>query len=106
MRALRRVGRVKDADFGKPIIAVANSFTEFVPRHVRLAGVGRIRGTSGSSDLPLRIALLCEGGGRAEQAGLRVGDELDRDRRHHRFETSLRCEALVEAGTHQIFGEA
>ncbi len=41
-RALWRAGGVKDADFGKPIIAVANSFTEFVPGHVHLAGVGRI----------------------------------------------------------------
>lgn len=41
-RALWRAGGVRDADFGKPIIAVANSFTEFVPGHVHLAGVGRI----------------------------------------------------------------
>ncbi|MEM9494897.1 MAG: dihydroxy-acid dehydratase [Pseudomonadota bacterium] len=41
-RALFRAGGVKTSDFGKPIIAVANSFTEFVPGHVHLAGVGRI----------------------------------------------------------------
>lgn len=41
-RALWRAGGVKDSDFGKPIIAVANSFTEFVPGHVHLAGIGRI----------------------------------------------------------------
>jgi len=41
-RALWRAGGVKTKDFGKPIIAVANSFTEFVPGHVHLAGVGRI----------------------------------------------------------------
>ena len=41
-RALFRAGGVKTQDFGKPIIAVANSFTEFVPGHVHLNGVGRI----------------------------------------------------------------
>ncbi len=41
-RALWRAGGLKNADFGKPIIAVANSFTEFVPGHVHLAGVGRM----------------------------------------------------------------
>ena len=41
-RALWRAGGVKTGDFGKPIIAVANSFTEFVPGHVHLNGVGRI----------------------------------------------------------------
>ncbi len=41
-RALFRAGGVRSADFGKPIIAVANSFTEFVPGHVHLNGVGRI----------------------------------------------------------------
>ena len=41
-RALFRAGGVKGGDFGKPIIAVANSFTEFVPGHVHLNGVGRI----------------------------------------------------------------
>ncbi len=41
-RALFRAGGVKTGDFGKPLIAVANSFTEFVPGHVHLNGVGRI----------------------------------------------------------------
>ena len=40
-RGLWRATGVKDGDFGKPIIAVANSFTEFVPGHVHLADVGR-----------------------------------------------------------------
>jgi len=31
-----------DSDFGKPIVAVANSFTQFVPGHVHLRDVGRI----------------------------------------------------------------
>lgn len=41
-RALWRASGVRPSDFGKPIIAVANSFTEFVPGHVHLAEVGRI----------------------------------------------------------------
>jgi dihydroxy-acid dehydratase len=41
-RALLRATGVAKEDFGKPIIAVANSFTEFVPGHVHLAEVGRV----------------------------------------------------------------
>lgn len=41
-RALLRAAGVEREDFGKPIIAVANSFTEFVPGHTHLAPVGRI----------------------------------------------------------------
>ena len=41
-RALWRATGVKDSDFGKPIIAVVNSFTEFVPGHVGLRDVGRL----------------------------------------------------------------
>src|ERR1700689_3034274 len=41
-RALLRPTGVASEDFGKPIIAVANSFTEFVPGHVHLADVGRV----------------------------------------------------------------
>jgi dihydroxy-acid dehydratase len=41
-RALLRATGVANSDFGKPIIAVANSFTEFVPGHVHLAEVGRV----------------------------------------------------------------
>jgi dihydroxy-acid dehydratase len=41
-RALWLAGGVKDEDFGKPVIAVANSFTEFVPGHVHLQEVGRL----------------------------------------------------------------
>ncbi|MGO9359007.1 MAG: hypothetical protein ACLP1D_15265 [Xanthobacteraceae bacterium] len=35
-RGLWRATGMKDGDFGKPIIAVANSFTQFVPGHVHL----------------------------------------------------------------------
>ncbi|MFJ9415450.1 dihydroxy-acid dehydratase [Streptomyces sp. NPDC101227] len=41
-RALMRASGVAGSDIGKPIIAVANSFTEFVPGHTHLAPVGRI----------------------------------------------------------------
>ncbi|MFI1869857.1 dihydroxy-acid dehydratase [Streptomyces jumonjinensis] len=41
-RALMRASGVAGADIGKPIIAVANSFTEFVPGHTHLQPVGRI----------------------------------------------------------------
>jgi dihydroxy-acid dehydratase len=41
-RALLRATGVASEDFGKPIVAVANSFTEFVPGHVHLAEVGRV----------------------------------------------------------------
>jgi dihydroxy-acid dehydratase len=41
-RALLRATGVAAEDIGKPIIAVANSFTEFVPGHTHLAPVGRV----------------------------------------------------------------
>ena len=44
-RALWRATGVKDSDFGKPIIAIANSFTQFVPGHVGLRDVGRLVAT-------------------------------------------------------------
>ena len=43
-RALMRASGVAGADIGKPVIAVANSFTEFVPGHTHLQPVGRIVG--------------------------------------------------------------
>ena len=41
-RALWRATGVKDEDFGKPIIAIANSFTQFVPGHVHLHDIGQM----------------------------------------------------------------
>jgi dihydroxy-acid dehydratase len=41
-RALWRATGVREEDFGKPIIAVVNSFTEFVPGHVHLRDLGRM----------------------------------------------------------------
>ena len=43
-RALMRASGVAAADIGKPVVAVANSFTEFVPGHTHLQPVGRIVG--------------------------------------------------------------
>jgi len=40
-RALWRATGMGDADFGKPIVAIANSFTQFVPGHVHLHDVGQ-----------------------------------------------------------------
>lgn len=41
-RALWRATGVKEEDFGKPIIAVVNSFTQFVPGHVHLKDMGQL----------------------------------------------------------------
>ena len=41
-RALWRATGVADKDFGKPIIAVVNSFTQFVPGHVHLHEIGQM----------------------------------------------------------------
>nr|MDT0664528.1 dihydroxy-acid dehydratase [Micromonospora sp. DSM 115978] len=41
-RALWRATGMTDGDFGKPIVAVANSFTQFVPGHVHLRDLGKI----------------------------------------------------------------
>ena len=41
-RALWRATGMKDTDFGKPIIAIANSFTQFVPGHVHLKDLGQL----------------------------------------------------------------
>ena len=41
-RALWRATGMTDADFDKPIIAVANSFTQFVPGHVHLKDLGQL----------------------------------------------------------------
>ena len=41
-RGLWRATGMTDADFGKPIIAIANSFTQFVPGHVHLQDLGQL----------------------------------------------------------------
>ena len=41
-RALWRATGLEDGDFGKPIVAIANSFTQFVPGHVHLRDLGAL----------------------------------------------------------------
>ncbi|OHC74946.1 MAG: dihydroxy-acid dehydratase [Rhodospirillales bacterium RIFCSPLOWO2_12_FULL_58_28] len=41
-RSLWRATGMKDSDFGRPIIAVVNSFTQFVPGHVHLKDMGQL----------------------------------------------------------------
>ena len=41
-RGLWRATGMNDSDFGKPIIAIANSFTQFVPGHVHLKDLGQL----------------------------------------------------------------
>jgi dihydroxy-acid dehydratase len=41
-RALWRATGMKDGDFDKPIVAIANSFTQFVPGHVHLKDMGQL----------------------------------------------------------------
>ena len=41
-RSLWRATGMSDSDFGKPIIAIANSFTQFVPGHVHLKDMGQL----------------------------------------------------------------
>lgn len=41
-RSLWRAAGLVDSDFGKPIVAIANSYTQFVPGHVHLKDVGEI----------------------------------------------------------------
>ncbi len=41
-RSLWRATGMKDEDFAKPIIAIANSFTQFVPGHVHLKDLGQL----------------------------------------------------------------
>ena len=41
-RALWRATGLTESDFGKPIIAIANSFTQFVPGHVHLKDMGQL----------------------------------------------------------------
>ena len=40
-RALWRANGLKEEQFGKPIIAIVNSFTQFVPGHVHLHEIGQ-----------------------------------------------------------------
>ena len=66
-RGLWRATGMKDGDFGKPIIAVVNSFTQFVPGHVHLKDLGQL------------VAREIEAGRRRRQ-----GIQHHRRRRRHR----------------------
>ena len=66
-RGLWRATGMKDGDFGKPIIAVVNSFTQFVPGHVHLKDLGQL------------VAREIETGRRRRQ-----GIQHHRGRRRHR----------------------
>jgi dihydroxy-acid dehydratase len=64
-RALWRATGMKDGDFGKPIIAVSNSFTQFVPGHVHLKDMGQLvavalkpRVALQKNSIPLRLMMV------------------------------------------------
>ena len=40
-RALWRANGMKEEQFGRPVIAIVNSFTQFVPGHTHLHGIGQ-----------------------------------------------------------------
>jgi Dehydratase family len=56
-RSLWRATGMTDDDFGKPIVAIANSYTQFVPGHVHLKDLG-----------DLVASAICEGGERTPVA--------------------------------------
>ena len=45
-RALWRATGLTDSDFGKPLVAIANSYTQFVPGHVHLKDMGELVGSA------------------------------------------------------------
>ena len=47
-RSLWRATGMTDGDFGKPIVAIANSYTQFVPGHVHLKDMGDIVADGGA----------------------------------------------------------
>ncbi len=77
-RALWRATGMTDDDFGKPIIAVANSFTQFVPGHVHLRDLGK---------------LVCD----EIAAGRGSGAGVQHDRRGRRHRDGPRRDALQPA---------
>ena len=56
-RALWRATGMGDDDFGKPIIAIANSFTQFVPGHVHLKDMGSLA----AGEFDRRLHTVCSG---------------------------------------------
>ena len=76
-RALWRATGVKDDDFGKPIIAIANSFTQFVPGHVHLKDMGQL------------VAREIEKAGGIANRGQTIEGAGDKDRHGPRKTTKL-----------------
>ena len=62
-RALWRATGMKDGDFGKPIIAVVNSFTQFVPGHVHLKDLGNPAAADADAPPPVEPLLGDVAGG-------------------------------------------
>ena len=54
-RALWRATGMKDGDFDKPIIAVVNSFTQFVPGHVHLKDLGQLVAREIEAAFPISV---------------------------------------------------
>jgi dihydroxy-acid dehydratase len=57
---------MQDGDFGKPIIAVANSFTQFVPGHVHLKDLGQL----------VAVEIACAGGVAKEFNTIAIDDSI------------------------------
>ena len=77
-RALWRATGMGEDDFGKPIVAIANSYTQFVPGHVHLKDLGE-----------LVAGAVREAGG--------VAREFSHDRRRRRHRDGPRRDALLAA---------
>ena len=82
-RGLWRATGMKDSDFGKPIIAVVNSFTQFVPGHVHLKDLGQMVAREIEAHgrpyfgLEVRQDLIADEAGQARWAGI-VADVANR----------------------------
>lgn len=57
-RSLWRATGMTDADFGKPIVAIANSVTQFVPGHVHLKDLGQLVAAEVAAAQPSPLVLL------------------------------------------------
>ena len=64
-RSLWRANGLKDEDFKKPIIAIVNSFTQFVPGHVHLREIGKLVKTfidkAGGVGVEFNTIAICDG---------------------------------------------
>ena len=95
-RALWRATGMTDDDFGKPIVAIANSYTQFVPGHVHLKDLGE----------------LVADGDRARRAACRASSTRSRSTTASRWATagcSTRCprrEVIADAVEYMVNGHA